>query len=172
MMMSGIRTPSSSETRSREPTSNVPLSVRSFCERRAIYVGRSHASTGASLPAGPTVIHRGDLHWLADEVTRRPVPGHAHPHVVVQEDVFNHSRIATVVVCALTSNLAKAPEPGNVLLEAGEGALPRRSVVVVSQIEAIAKTRLGPRIGALSAARVDQVLDGLGFLQRAFFDRR
>ena len=65
---------------------------------------------------------------------RGPVPGYSHPHVVVQEDVFNHSRIATVVVCALTSNLHRANEPGNVLLEAGEGNLPKQSVVVVSQV--------------------------------------
>src|SRR5918995_1804239 len=48
------------------------------------------------------------------------VPGHPHPHVVVQEDLFNHSRVPTVVVCALTSNLRRASWPGNVMLEACE----------------------------------------------------
>jgi len=89
--------------------------------------------------------------------------------VVVQDDVFNHSRISTVVVCALTSNLERANEPGNVLLEAGEGDLPQRSVVVVSQITSIDKARLGQRIGALSDARVEQILAGLSFQQRSFF---
>jgi mRNA interferase MazF len=74
-------------------------------------------------------------------------------------------------VCALTSDLRKAAEPGNVLLDPGEGGLPRPSVVVVSQIDAVDKRRLGAYIGQLSAARVDAVLDGLGFLQRAFLDR-
>jgi mRNA interferase MazF len=91
--------------------------------------------------------------------------------VVVQEDVFNHSRITTVVVCALTSNLHRANEPGNVLLEVGEGNLPEHSVVVVSQISSVDKARLGARIGSLSAARVDQILDGLRFQQAAFFAR-
>ena len=91
--------------------------------------------------------------------------------MVVQDDVFNHSRIATVVVCALTTNLARATEPGNVLLDPGEGDLPKQSVVVVSQISSVDKTRLGARLGALSDARVDQVIAGLRFLQRSFFTR-
>lgn len=115
-----------------------------------------------------TLIDRGDLYWIAADDAPGAIP---HPHVVVQEDVFNHSRIASVVVCALTSNLHRAHEPGNVLLEVGEGGLPRQSVVVVSQIDAVDRARLGERIGALSAARVDQILDGLRFQQRAFFRR-
>lgn len=113
-------------------------------------------------------IDRGDLYWIepseADSVATQP-----HPHVVVQENVFNHSRIRTVIVCALTSNLQRATEPGNVLLDAGEGSLPRQSVVIVSQISSVAKSRLGARIGSLSSARVDQILAGLRFQQASFF---
>lgn len=111
-------------------------------------------------------IHRGEVYWLAHEGG-----GPAHPHVVVQEDVFNRSRVETVIVCALTSNLHRAAEPGNVLLDQGEAGLPRRSVVVVSQIDAVLKSRLGPRIGALAPQRVDEILAGLRFQQRSFFDR-
>ena len=88
--------------------------------------------------------------------------------MVVQEDLFNQSRVATVLVCALTTNLNRAKEPGNVLLEPGEGGLSRQSVVVVSQISSVDKASLGERVGALSAARVEQILDGLRFLQRSF----
>lgn len=112
-------------------------------------------------------IHRGDLFWIDADDPLAP----AHPHVVVQDDVFNHSRIHTVVVCALTSNLHRATEPGNVLLAPGEGDLPRQSVVVVSQISSIDKTRLGARLGALSAERVDQIIAGLRFQQTSFFAR-
>ena len=116
-------------------------------------------------------IHCGDVFWIGPDDSRGPAPSYAHPHVVVQDDVFNHSRIATVVVCALTTNLHRASEPGNVLLDDGEGNLPARSVVVVSQISSVDKARLGERIGSLSQARVEQILDGLRFQQRAFFDR-
>lgn len=91
--------------------------------------------------------------------------------MVVQDDVFNHSRITTVVVCALTSNLHRANEPGNVLLEVGEGNLPEQSVVVVSQVSSIDKARLGERIGSLSDTRVEQILAGLRFQQASFFGR-
>ena len=113
-------------------------------------------------------IGRGDIFWVAADQNRGSLPGSAHPHVVVQEDVFNHSRIGTVIVCALSTNLRKASEPGNVLLTPGEGGLERQSVVVASQISSIYKTRLGACIGSLSAERVDQVIAGLRFVQRAF----
>jgi mRNA interferase MazF len=54
--------------------------------------------------------------------------------VVIQNNIFNRSRINTVVVCALTSNLHRANAPGNVPLEPSEANLPKQSVVVVSQI--------------------------------------
>jgi mRNA interferase MazF len=116
-------------------------------------------------------IDRGDVFWIAlapEDVEAEALP---HPHVVVQDDLFNHSRITTVVVCALTSNLHRATEPGNVLLDHGEAELPKRSVVVVSQIASVPKTRLGARIGRLAAGRVEEILAGLRFQQRSFFAR-
>jgi mRNA interferase MazF len=113
-------------------------------------------------------VSRGDLFWIAVDEDRG---SYAHPHVVVQEDVFNRSRISSVIVCALTSNLHRANEPGNVLLDDGEANLPQRSVVVVSQICSVDKAQLGAKIGTLSQARVDQVLAGLRFQQRSFFER-
>ncbi len=119
----------------------------------------------------PVKIHRGDLFWMESDDSQGLVPSYSHPHVVVSEDVFNHSRVTTVVVCALTSNLHRANEPGNVLLEVGEGDLPKQSVVVVSQISSVDKACLGERIGALSDARVEQILAGLRFQQATFFGR-
>ena len=116
-------------------------------------------------------IHRGDLFWLVPEDSQGSLPGIPHPHVVIQEDVFNRSRIRTVVVCALTSNLKRAQEPGNVLLDVGEGHLPKQSVLVVSQVSSVDKTALGEFIGTLSDRRVEQVLAGMRFQQASFFDR-
>jgi mRNA interferase MazF len=129
---------------------------------------RRHESPTGSAPPSP-LIRRGELYWIAPDDSRGPAPDYAHPHVIVQDDVFNRSRITTVVVCALTTNLGRASEPGNVLLDIGEGDLPRQSVVIVSQIESVDRSRLRERIGALSQKRVEQILAGLRFQQRAFF---
>lgn len=129
--------------------------------------------TNAGEPTGMrwSKINRGDVFWIGPDDLRGPVPTYSHPHVVVQNDVCNHSRITTVVACALTSNLHRASEPGNILLELGEGNLPKQSVVVVSQVSSVGKARLGERIGSLSDARVEQVLAGLRFPQASFFGR-
>ena len=89
-----------------------------------------------------------------------------HPHVVIQENVLNRSRIPTVVLCALTTNMKRAKSPGNVLLEAGEGNLPRQSIVVVSQVSTVDKTQLGEYIGSLSEQRIRQILAGMQFLYK------
>ncbi|SMC04821.1 type II toxin-antitoxin system PemK/MazF family toxin [Rubrobacter radiotolerans] len=116
-------------------------------------------------------INRGDLFWLRVDSHGSSAPAHPHPHVVVQDNIFNYSRLRTVVVCALTSNLSRANWPGNVLLEEGEGNLAKRSVVIVSQISSVEKSQLKERIGTLSDARVAQILSGLRFQQTSFFER-
>lgn len=121
------------------------------------------------MPAPPARIFQGELYWIHPDDAPELAPTAPHPHVIVQDDVFNHSRIGTVVVCALSSNLRRASEPGNVLLDEGEGGLPKQSVVVVSQIASVPRTQLGERIGALQPSRVEQILDGLRFQQRSFF---
>jgi mRNA interferase MazF len=128
-------------------------------------------SIDASVVRPGARVDRGDVYWVEPDDSRGDVPSYSHPHVVVQDDVFNHSRITTVVVCALTTNLHRAQEPGNVLLSPGEADLPKQSVVVVSQISSVDKARLGTRIGALGQTRVEQILAGLLFQQRAFFPR-
>ena len=116
-------------------------------------------------------IDRGNIYWLQPDEAKGSIPAIAHPHVVVQDNVFNRSRIATVIVCALTSNLGRAREPGNVLLDALEGNLEKRSVVVVSQISSVLKTQLGECVGSLSEQRVEQILAGLRFQQASYFGK-
>jgi mRNA interferase MazF len=128
-------------------------------------------NTGAPREAGPARIGRGDVFWIRPEDAAGVSPNYSHPHVVVQDDVFNHSRIPTVVVCALTTNLRRANEPGNILLDLAEGNLPQQSVVVVSQISVVEKASLGRAIGTLSETRVQQILAGLRFQQASFFER-
>lgn len=84
--------------------------------------------------------------------------------VVIQNHVFNASRIRTVIVCALTSNLRRAGAPRNVLLEEGDANLGRPSVVNISQIATLDREQLTERIGDLPRDRVRQILAGLPLL--------
>jgi len=95
------------------------------------------------------VISQGDIYWVDLGEPSGSEPGYSHPHVIVQNNVFNASRINTVIVCALTSNLKRAQAPGNVLLEQGEANLPKQSVVLASQIFTVDKSQLGEFIGKL-----------------------
>ena len=117
------------------------------------------------------VINQGDIYWVLLEDMSGLERGIPHPHIVVQDNVFNHSRIKTVVACALTSNIARVSLPGNILLEAGEGNLPKQSVVEVSKVSSLDKTQLGDYIGSLSEQRVKQILAAMRFLQTSYLAR-
>lgn len=110
------------------------------------------------------VISQGEVYWVDLGDPSGSGPGYLHPHVVIQNNIFNRSRINTVIVCALTSNLQRAQAPGNVLLERGEANLPKQSVVNVSQLFTVDKEDLVERIGSLSHRRMRQILDGLSLL--------
>jgi mRNA interferase MazF len=109
-------------------------------------------------------IQQGDIFWVDLGTPKSSEPGYRHPHVVIQNNIFNKSRINTVVVCSVTSNLKRAVAPGNVLLKKGEGNLPKDSVVNVSQIITVNKSDLVEKIGSLSQARINQIIEGIKLL--------
>jgi len=109
-------------------------------------------------------IKQGDIFWVDFGSPRGSEPGYGHPHVIIQNDVFNASKINTVVVCALTSNLKWAKSPGNVLLKKGEGNVPKDSVVNISQIATVDKSFLEEKIGALPPSKIKQIIDGVKLL--------
>ncbi|OEU61470.1 MAG: PemK family transcriptional regulator, partial [Desulfobacterales bacterium S5133MH16] len=87
-----------------------------------------------------------------------------HPHVVIQNNLFNRSRINTVVVCTLTSNLKRSKAPGNVTLSKGEANLAKKSVVNISKIFTVNKSDLSEKIGTLSIIRISEILTGIKLL--------
>jgi len=109
-------------------------------------------------------IRQGDVYWIDFGIPSGSGPGYRHPHVVVQNDVVNASRIGTVVLCSLTSNLKWAKAPGNILLMKGEANLTKDSVVNVTQIVTVDKSLLSEKIGTLGSSRVEQIVQGLRLL--------
>jgi mRNA interferase MazF len=106
-------------------------------------------------------VKQGDIIWVELGTPRGSEPAYRHPCVVIQNNVFNQSKINTIVVCTLTSNLKRANAPGNVLLRKGEGGLKKDSVVNISQMITINKTDLVEKIGSLSPTRISEVIDGV-----------
>lgn len=109
-------------------------------------------------------VSQGDIYWIDMGTLVGSKMAYRHPYVVIQNNLFNKSKINTVIVCALTSNIKKACIPGNVLLNKDEGNLPKQSVVNVSQITTVDKSELTEKIGTLSSKRVYEILKGINLI--------
>ena len=80
---------------------------------------------------------------------------------MVQSDPFNESRISTVVVAVVTSNLRLADAPGNILLEKSDSGLEMDSVINASQILTVDKSFLTERVSQLPREIMARVEAGL-----------
>ena len=90
--------------------------------------------------------------------------------VVIQNDLFNASRLATVLVCPLTSNLQRAASPENVRLEAQEAGLGAASVALLGQVQAVDRSQLEDYRATLPLARVQDLLAGLRLVTGGAFN--
>jgi mRNA interferase MazF len=104
---------------------------------------------------------RGEIWWASLPAPTGSGPGFRRPVLVLQSDPFNQSRIATVVVAAITSNLALAEAPGNVRLGRNDSGLSKASVVNVSQIVTLDRCVLTQRIRAVPGTTLRNVDEGL-----------
>ncbi|MBI4489861.1 MAG: type II toxin-antitoxin system PemK/MazF family toxin [Deltaproteobacteria bacterium] len=107
------------------------------------------------------VIHQGDVYWVVFSGGRGSEPWGRRPALILQHDRFNRSRLNTVVVVAITSNLRYATLPGNVRLARGEANLPRPCVVNVTQIQTIDRAYLRQKIGTLPHRLLLRVWEGV-----------
>jgi mRNA interferase MazF len=81
--------------------------------------------------------------------------------LVVQSNPISDSRISTVVIAAITSNIALAEDPGDVSLGRAESGLPKHSVVNVSQVLTVDKALLTDRVRALPQELMAKVNGGM-----------
>lgn len=107
------------------------------------------------------VISQGDVCWASLDDPVGSSPGFRRPVAVVQGDSFNASRIATIVVVPLTSNLRLGAAPGNVVLNAERTGLPKDSVANVSRILTVDRSLLTERVGRLTTSDLHLVLTGI-----------
>lgn len=107
------------------------------------------------------MIERGEIWWASLPDPVGSGPGFRRPVVVVQSDPFNQSRIQTVIVAAITSNLELGQAPGNVTLRARVSGLNKDSVIKVSQLLTIDRALLTEYISSIPARTLKQVDEGL-----------
>jgi mRNA interferase MazF len=104
---------------------------------------------------------RGEIWWadLPDPVASEP--GYRRPLVIIQIDEFNRSRINTLVVVVLTTNIRLSEAPGNVLLKSEQTGLPKDSVANVSQVLTVDKSFLTEKAGKLRKQDLQKIESGL-----------
>ena len=106
-------------------------------------------------------MRRGEIWWASLPNPLGPGPGYRRPVIVIQSDPFNESRIGTVIVAIIISNLSLSAAPGNVLLERNTTTLPSDSVVNVSQVLTVDKSLLTELAGNLPDGIMNAIDDGL-----------
>ena len=110
---------------------------------------------------GRVVVRRGEIWWADIPEPLGSEPGFTRPVIVIQGNRFNNSRIGTVVVVAITSNLQLGDAAGSVFIGRSQSGLPRDSVVNVSQVSTLDKYSLTDRVGRLPDDLMSEVESGL-----------
>lgn len=104
---------------------------------------------------------RGEIWWADLPVPRGSEPGFRRPVLVVQSNRFNESRIETILVATVTSNLRLGEAPGNVRLRPVDSKLSKGSVVNVSQVLTVSRQFFRERISTLPPTLMNRVAEGL-----------
>lgn len=107
------------------------------------------------------MVARGELWWVDFGEPVGSAPGYRRPAVVISSDRFNRSRIATLILAAVTSNLRLAEAPGNVALPMEATGLPKPSVVNVTQLLTVDRQLLDGLIGKLPGTQMRAIDEGL-----------
>ena len=85
---------------------------------------------------------RGELWWVDYGIPFGSEPEFQRPVIILQNDFFNTSKIHTIIVIPLSTNLLLADVPGNVFFDKKESQLSKDSVILVSHIGVVDKQRM------------------------------
>ncbi len=104
---------------------------------------------------------RGEIWWVDLGIPHGSEPGFRRPVLIVQNDAFTRSNLSTVIVVPISSNLALAEAPGNVFLSRKQSGLPRDSVINISQLTVLDKSRFEEKVRKLKPEFLRSVETGL-----------
>jgi mRNA interferase MazF len=104
---------------------------------------------------------RGEIWWADFGLPDGSEAGFRRPVLIVQDDAFNESRIKTIVVLPLTSNLRLLDAPGNVLVNKKESRLTEDSVIIVAQFYALDRQKFIEKISKVKRETIEKVENGM-----------
>jgi len=107
------------------------------------------------------VIQRGEVYWVDLGEPKGSRPAKRRPVLIVSDDLYNSSKLATVVAVILTGTLRLGDMPGNVRVAKGEAGMTRPSVANVTALVTLDKAELGRRVGRVRPLTMESVDQGL-----------
>lgn len=107
-------------------------------------------------------MNRGEIWYVDLGEPKGSEPGFRRPVVIVQDDLLTESRLSTVMVAPVTSNLQRALAVGNVKLDGKSNGLRQPSVVLVCQVTTVDKSLFEESpVGTLSRRQLEELDAGL-----------
>jgi len=91
-------------------------------------------------------------------------PGKRRPVLIIQNNSINRSKIKTVICALITSNTNIANLQGNILLEKSVTGLEKTSVVNISQILTVDKTRFTDLVTMLPKKYIEKLNECIKFI--------
>ena len=104
---------------------------------------------------------RGEVWWADLGQPKGSEPALVRPVIVVQDDLLTQSRLATVMVVPLTTNLRRAAAIGNVEVSPKDSGLKTPSVAMVCQVMSVDKLALFKQVGSLARPIIRKIDAGL-----------
>lgn len=104
---------------------------------------------------------RGEIWWADLGDPKDSQPSFRRPVVIVQDNLLTQSRLNTVMVVPLTTNLRRVLAIGNVQLEPRESGLNVASVALVCQVMSVDRTFFSDVVGSLPKRSMRRIDAGL-----------
>jgi mRNA interferase MazF len=103
-------------------------------------------------------VRRGEIWWASLPDPRGSERGYRRPVLIVQADAFNRSKIGTVIVGVISSNLTLSEAPGNLFFGRKDSGLKKDSVADVSQLITLDKRHLAGGVSK-PTSKIQSILD-------------
>ncbi|BAU32594.1 type II toxin-antitoxin system PemK/MazF family toxin [Microcella alkaliphila] len=107
------------------------------------------------------MISRGDICWADLGPIVDHAPAKRRPVVVVQNDIFTHTSIGTILVVAMSSKLGRARLRGTVFVPKSISGLPHNSMIVPTEIITADRSRIEQPVARLPRPLLDELDAGL-----------